>query len=274
MKVRVATALVGLPLMFVLVLVAPIWMTGAAVGFVCAGAAFEFMSCTDRGAPRRMVFWPTASGAAIPLVYTLGEGRLVPAICSLLVLVLFSELMLSFRTGHEIQKLETVSHGVLAGAVLPLMFSAIVRLGMAEEAGRAWMLLPFMIAFSCDAGAYFAGRAIGGRKLTPRLSPHKTVAGSVGGLVSATVVAVAYGLVLRSAGLEVRIFLMAVYGLAGSVACQMGDLTFSAVKRLCGFKDYGRILPGHGGMLDRFDSMFYLAPLLEMLMQAAPAIAA
>lgn len=150
--------------------------------------------------------------------------------------MLFSELMLSFRTGHEIQKLETVSHGVLAGAVLPLMFSAIVRLGMAEEAGRARMLLPFMIAFSCDAGAYFTGMAIGGRKLTPRLSPHKTVAGSVGGLVSATVVAVAYGLVLRSAGLDVRIFLMAVYGLAGSVACQMGDLTFSAVKRLCGFQ--------------------------------------
>ena len=81
-----------------------------------------------------------------------------------------------------------------------------------------------------------------------------------------------YGLILRAAGYTVNMAVMGVYGFFGALAAQLGDLSFSAVKRLCGVKDFGKLLPGHGGMLDRFDSMVWAAALLELLASWVPAI--
>ena len=147
---------------------------------------------------------------------------------------------------------------------MPLLISGIVRLGLRDN-GRFLVLLPFLIAFSCDSGAYFAGSFLGKHKMTPHLSPHKTIEGAVGGLLSAVVILVIYGLVLKAMHFEVKLAVMAAYGLLGAIACELGDLGFSAVKRLRGVKDYGTLIPGHGGMLDRFDSMFWTAAMTEAL---------
>jgi phosphatidate cytidylyltransferase len=88
------------------------------------------------------------------------------------------------------------------------------------------------------------------------------VEGSIGGFVAAIALTLLYGLVLKSANFSVRFPYLLVTVYWASLACQMGDLSFSAVKRLCGVKDYGRLIPGHGGMLDRFDSMLFTAPLI------------
>jgi phosphatidate cytidylyltransferase len=107
-----------------------------------------------------------------------------------------------------------------------------------------------------DAGAYFVGRTWGRRKLAPRLSPHKTVEGAVGAFIVALVVTVGFGLWFRlPAGHLVA--LGALFGVAG----QVGDLGKSVFKRQAGAKDYGSIIPGHGGVLDRFDSLLFCAPV-------------
>ena len=82
-----------------------------------------------------------------------------------------------------------------------------------------------------------------------------------------------YGLILKALHFTVNILVMCVYGFLGSLACQLGDLCFSAIKRLHGIKDYGKLIPGHGGMLDRFDSMFWTAAMVEILVNWVPAIA-
>lgn len=273
MKTRILTAAVGIPLLFVLDIWAPLWVFGVVFGLVNAGAAFELMHCVCGDLGRRNVVWPTASAFLIPLAFSLDLGmEWAAGIAFVLFFFLFLQLMLSFRHA-ETMKMETVTVGLMGGAVMPMMLSAVVRLALpGGTLGRACMLLPFILAFSTDAGAYFAGVTLGKRKLCPRLSPHKTVAGALGGLVAGTGMTVVYGLVLRLFGLETRLPLLAVYGLLGAVTCQLGDLSFSAVKRVCGIKDFGKILPGHGGMLDRFDSMYYMAPLLELLFLLAPAI--
>ena len=133
--------------------------------------------------------------------------------------------------------------------------------------GRFYIMIPFVIAFISDSGAYFAGRFLGKHKLAPTISPKKTVEGAVGGLLGAVLGMVIYGLVLQFAfDFSVNYFACVVYGLLGAVAGIFGDLCFSCIKRQTGIKDYSNLIPGHGGILDRFDSNIIIAPLVEILM--------
>lgn len=159
-----------------------------------------------------------------------------------------------------------------AGVILPFFLASFVRLSLQPE-GDYVVLLPFAAAFSSDAVALFVGSAFGRRKLAPSLSPKKTVEGAVGGLVGGVVVLMLYGLVVQVFFFcQINYFYLAIYGLLGSVIAQFGDLAFSYIKRECGLKDYGTIFPGHGGVLDRFDSVIFCAPLLEFLVRVLPAI--
>ncbi|MCC3376200.1 phosphatidate cytidylyltransferase [Cohnella sp. REN36] len=128
--------------------------------------------------------------------------------------------------------------------------------------GMFWPLLVFFCIWASDAGAYFVGRAVGKTKLWPAISPNKTIEGAVGGLVIAILVAVAFALAWPDRlgfGRAVAI------GLAAAVAGQLGDLIQSAYKRFRGVKDSGRLLPGHGGVLDRTDSWLIVFPLVHLL---------
>ena len=126
------------------------------------------------------------------------------------------------------------------------------------------------MAFSADSFAYFAGRACGKHKLAPVISPHKTVEGAVGGVLGSVALMLLYALVIHRFHVPVRYGAAAVYGVLGAFASMLGDLTFSVIKRQTGIKDYGNLLPGHGGILDRFDSMIVVAPLTEILVRLLP----
>lgn len=128
--------------------------------------------------------------------------------------------------------------------------------------GIFWPLLVFFCIWASDAGAYFVGKAIGRTKLWPAISPNKTVEGSLGGLVLALLVALVFAFVWPDwigYGTAVGV------ALAAAVAGQLGDLIQSAYKRLRGVKDSGRLLPGHGGVLDRTDSWLIVFPLVHLL---------
>ena len=142
---------------------------------------------------------------------------------------------------------------------------------MGGENGRYFILLPFTIAFLSDAGAYFTGLRLGRHKLAPVVSPNKTIEGVLGGGVFALAGVLIYALILDLA-LKFRVNYGAaiLYALLGSGVGVMGDLCFSVVKRQTGIKDYGNMLPGHGGFLDRFDSLVLIAPLVEALLLILP----
>ncbi len=134
----------------------------------------------------------------------------------------------------------------------------------------AW--LPFIFAFGSDTGAYFIGCKFGKHKLAPDLSPKKSVEGAVGGVVSAMILSGLYGLVCSRLFSLTYAFIIyfALMGALGSVMGQFGDLAASAIKRYTGIKDFGWLMPGHGGVLDRFDSVLFTLPLVYgyMLMLA------
>lgn len=149
---------------------------------------------------------------------------------------------------------------VLAGvACVALPFAALIALRL-DDAGLQWTALAFLVTFATDTSAYAVGRAVGRRKLAPSISPGKTWEGAVGGLVGA--VAAAAALVTLLGEIETRILPAIALGLGVGVAAQAGDLLESKVKRLADAKDSGRLIPGHGGLLDRLDSLLPVFPLV------------
>ena len=269
---RVVSAVVAIPLILAVILLAPVWALGIVAGIACAIAAWEFLGCVQKPWNPRFSAYAAVSGFCIPFLSSFYDaGRVYIIVLFLLFAAMFIELMLSFRREKTLA-LETVTSVLLAGGIFPMLFGTVVLLGR-MECGNVYALLPFVVSFSSDSGAYFAGTFLGKHALTPRLSPHKTLEGSAGGFVLAIVLTVVYGLVLQTGGFTVKLAVMGVYGFLGSLASQAGDLAFSAVKRLFSIKDYGKLIPGHGGMLDRLDSLIWTVPLLYLLALWVPAIA-
>lgn len=128
--------------------------------------------------------------------------------------------------------------------------------------GIEFVVYALMVIWMTDTGAYFTGRKIGKRKLWPEISPNKTIEGFVGGIIWAVVFACIFQLILPIA--SSYIILIAVT-IVASIVGQLGDLVESAIKRHYDVKDSGKLLPGHGGILDRFDSLLFVLPLLHLL---------
>jgi phosphatidate cytidylyltransferase len=131
-----------------------------------------------------------------------------------------------------------------------------VLVGSFETTAGAWLVMyAFLCTWACDTGAYFIGKFYGKTRLAPKLSPNKTVEGSVAGVVSSILVAVIVGVIIKLPQGH-ALALGAIFGLLS----QLGDLSESAIKREIGVKDFGTIVPGHGGILDRFDSLLFTGP--------------
>lgn len=271
MATRIIVAAIAIPLLVLLIFMAPLWGFSIVVGLISAGAAWELLRCINADMPKRFRAYASAAGFLTPVACAFVSGSTVTnTAVYLLTLLIFGELMLSFRREEHI-KVETVLQVLFAGGIMPLLLASLVRVGLRDNSS-VYLFLPFVAAFSSDSGGYFAGMFFGKRKAFPHLSPNKTLAGCIGGFVSAIGFMLLYGFVLSRFDYTVNYYIMALYGLLGSLACQLGDLAFSAVKRQYGIKDYGRLIPGHGGMLDRFDSMHFTAPMIEVLVLVLPAI--
>lgn len=131
--------------------------------------------------------------------------------------------------------------------------------------GNYLLIITLFATFSTDTFAYFTGRLLGHSKLCPEISPNKTVEGAVGGVLGSMVVTSIVGLVLNTIyKVDVGLYHFVVIGLLCGVLSQIGDLSASAVKRYCGIKDFGRMLPGHGGIMDRCDSLLFTMPVCYM----------
>lgn len=170
--------------------------------------------------------------------------------------------------GHKKAKMTEVFAGFMLGLYVIAGSTSIIYLHDVYAAGRYVYLFVFLGAWMTDIFAYFTGYLLGKHKLIPDVSPKKTVEGSIGGVAFCAVSFVVFGLIYNrffaSDGAELSIIALAIIGLITSFVAQIGDLSLSVVKRHFGIKDYGWIFPGHGGVLDRFDSIFAVAICLAM----------
>lgn len=267
---RVVVAVVALPVLFLVLYAAPAWVLPVMVAVLSGIGVYEALCATGFLRHTRVSVYSIALAAAIPF-WVWYDGRHWTALAMLFVyaVLLFANAMGS----HKTVGLEQMGGAFLLSVLIPYFLSSFLRLrGLVEW--RFYILLPFVVAFTSDAFALFAGMAFGRRKLAPELSPKKTVEGAVGGLLGAVVCAVGYGILAQPlfGVAKVRLGVMAVYGGTGSLVAQFGDLAFSYIKREYGLKDFGNLFPGHGGVLDRFDSVTFCAPFLELMIAALPAV--
>lgn len=252
---RVLTIAVGLPLFLILLRVGGLPWT-LLLGVLAVGGAWEWVQLS-RAAGTMPAPAVVLGGAA--LLFAAAARRadlLVPAILAVTMTALLAQLLPSYR------RLALANAGAtVLGALYPALFVTLDLL-RAPSAGYAYTLLVVVAVWASDAAAMLGGRSFGRHKLAPALSPKKTWEGAVSGLVGATLAALAVGWPL---GLPLGV--VAVAGVVVAVAGLLGDLAESALKRSAGVKDTGALLPGHGGILDRFDAMLFAAPAVFLLLR-------
>ena len=189
-----------------------------------------------------------------------------PKLAEIFLLLTFTGAVYLMR---HIQNMKNVPEWVilLAASVSAYFFGFLTEI-RSQTNGFLLLTTVILIPVITDIGAYFFGKQFGKHKLAPVISPKKTWEGSVGGTTCAVVLLTLAVWILEMNGLvQVSIGYIVNYLLLASCISQFGDLTFSTVKRIAGIKDYGTILPGHGGILDRFDSLVFVIPFTVFVMQ-------
>ena len=271
---RILVAVVGIPLLLFVLIIAPDWATAILLCALCAVGAHELLAAvSSREIARR---WGGLSGimgvTVILHTYLSGIGEagaaaLMAWLLAAWLVLLFVSVVVEYGTPRALA-FRDVCAIAMAGVAIPLAFSCLMRLRLMEYGGGI-VLIVLVAAFCSDSAALFAGMAFGKHKLAPRVSPKKTIEGAVGGLAGGMLGMIIFRIVFfLVTEVQLNIAWCVVLGLAGAAMGQLGDLSFSAVKRECGIKDYGRLLPGHGGVLDRFDSVIFAAPVVWLIIRS------
>lgn len=264
MKTRIISGAVLIALLIILVVAQFYWpvLLCIAAAFLSAAAVYEVLHCTGLTAYKPLVFWGMFGSFVMPFVLC---GYL-PFLMTETVAVFFFLLAFAIALkGHE--KISIA--GFTAALVFPFIFSFsfayLVQILQHSSIGLFGLLLVLCASVMADTGAYFTGVCCGKHKMAPVISPKKTWEGFVGGLVcsclSAFIVCLIYSRVLNyNVNFAAALCGMPVFTVLGV----LGDLTASMLKRKCGIKDYGHLIPGHGGILDRFDSILMIVPAFYM----------
>lgn len=264
MKTRIISGLVALPLLFFFVIKGGYWLQ-AAVGILGLIGMREFYRAISKETKGSHII-----GYLFGCIYAVWMERLIygsPFFSVFVSAFLISLLIYSVLRYRHTSNMEIMT--AFLGLFYVLFLLSHIYLVREYTHGKLLVWLAFIAAFGCDTGAYFTGVFFGKHKLCPALSPKKTIEGSVGGILTATIASLLYGFwidkyyPLEGANL---LLLCGLTGFFGSFLAQIGDLAASTIKRQTGIKDYGRLLPGHGGVLDRFDSVLLTAPVLYYIM--------
>lgn len=265
MKTRILTSAVALAV-FAGVLLAPPIVFTIVLAAVILVMLYECYSATKADLAMKIAGFVSAALmiASMYTIQNLTDGYFILVYIAAAVILLMHMTLIVFKHGKKNYK-DILSNGFLTFYIVVSMWCLQY---MRSFFGTPLMLLVFIAAWSTDTFAYFSGRLFGRHKLIPHVSPNKTVEGSVGGVIGAVICCTLYYFIAKrilSADFNADLILFLIIGLAGGVLSQLGDLIASSVKRDEDIKDFGWIFPGHGGFMDRFDSVMFIAPIVLIM---------
>lgn len=261
LKSRVLVMIVGVPLLAWFVLWAPKLVIMAALALLAGIGSIELQQCVS-GRKKGTLIGISGVLSVFTVVWYYERPAHIALLMMMYVVFFFAYAIIK---GGEI-KFNQIMAGLFGSFAIGYAFAAFLRIH-AMGLHRAYLLLPFILSFACDTFAYIVGCTIGKHKLAPKVSPKKSVEGSVGGLAGNVVCGLIFAFVMdRWFGGSIGYGAMIVLALACGVVAQIGDLSFSLIKREFGIKDYGKLFLAHGGVLDRFDSVLFVAPVIELIL--------
>lgn len=262
MKTRILTAVIGIPILLLVLLVPWTIVFACAMAFASGMAVFEVLSVIGAAKHRGLQVASILFAVTAPFF-----DRFPPTVALGVALAYVMTVIILYVREHERLSLETVGSTVFMTALVSLSLSCAAYLrSMDDELGLFYVMLALVIAWLADSGAYFVGTFFGKHKLCPAISPKKTVEGLFGGIAcsvgSALLLTWIFAGIYPDRMSDVPYLPVLLFALIGSVLSVVGDLFASVIKRQHGVKDFGSFFPGHGGMLDRFDSLLLVFPLV------------
>ena len=284
MKKRIISAAGGLALLAVVVIFFDTLLVNFLAAGICLLALFEIFKAADL---LRFRVLTGVCGVFCVLILFLNTNAIAISfsyLSYLLVVLLFVMLL----RDHDKLRVEQVAYSFLMSILLAVSFYCLILLKeqTGPQMGMFYMLLIFGSAWWADSGAYFVGTFLGKHKLCPRISPKKTVEGLIGGIVTAVIGNVLVCLVFQAFcnwvvpwgdiknAVTISIPAVALVTPFATLLGVLGDLSASVIKRQYGIKDFGNIMPGHGGAMDRFDSVLFISPLFYFIFNILPLISA
>lgn len=271
LKMRVLTSVICAPILIIILLCPSILVTLTVIAASIIGL-YEYYKAVGLLAHRGLCAMGIVAAVIIPVGLMLSIQETL-----ILVYVYVVALFLIMLIYNKRVKASDIAMLILGIIYIPYFLSYIIHI-RSMEFGRFFIWLVFIGAFSTDTCAYFAGRMFGRHKLCPDISPKKTVEGAIGGVVGAGIIFVLFGIVVNNAfagflgGRQFNLLLLFVLGLIAAVISEIGDLVASSIKRQYDIKDFGNILPGHGGILDRCDSIILVAPTIFLFLYNVPVL--
>ncbi len=271
MKTRIITAAIGIPALLLVMFLPWSIVFTCAVAFIAGVAVYEVLKIAGVLEHRELAISAITFSVLAPFF-----DRLPAAAVMFLCIAYVVALVLMFLRAHKTISLEKLGLTFFVSAYIAISMSCAAYLRALESHGPFYLLLSFGIAWFADAGAYFVGVFFGKHKLCPTISPKKTVEGFVGGLASSLLLTLLLAWIYEVFFLKqvdhVSYGIVLLLALGGALLSVVGDLFASLIKRQYEVKDFGNFFPGHGGMMDRFDSLLPVFLLVYFTVSYLPIV--
>lgn len=266
MKTRVISAAVGILMFFSVLYVAlyfaPILLIALAVLNVIA--VYELLRNTTLCKCLPQIFIALIFGAIMTFSFCYGSSLTnTVVVCVYTFLIILTSIIY-----HGVVDMKSLFATITAPVMLSVAFVSVYKLFTIPDMKHLFFILIFAFSWGADSGAYFGGTFFGKHKLAPVISPKKTVEGAAFGILGSVLVTVIVcGIYNAAFGVDIKWVTVNICAIIFSLVGMVGDLFASLIKRSCGIKDYGNLMPGHGGVLDRFDSVLLISPLFYLFLR-------
>ena len=265
MLTRILTSIVSLFVLLPILYFSNTYVFPIAVAIMTVIALYEMFSCVGCKSKYALTIPTYLTGAAIPIVGKIANSfeAMLPLVCAIIIIYAIYLFLIAIVFNKDFT-IGEIALCYMTSIYIIFGFSSILFLRLISN---YTYLLIFIGAWVTDIFAYFTGKFFGKRKLCVEISPQKTIAGSIGGTFFCIIAFVTFGFIALNKEASIwQYAALAVLGLIIAIVSQIGDLSMSLIKRHYGIKDFGKVFPGHGGVLDRFDSIIAVSSILFIML--------